>query len=99
MPRATGRADSSVEQTALGGCVAELFDCPPSDGRIWIIARQRLHQFTLAAGEQPLQGRLAGCLMPPCQRRVKHDTCLIFVEIVDDPHGTGHHGGRVARRQ
>lgn len=90
---------ASVEQVALGGFVAELFVCPPSDGRVWIVAGQHLHQIVLAAEQQPFQGCLAGCFMSPCQRRIHDGTRLIFVEDVDDAHGSGHHGGRVARWQ
>jgi hypothetical protein len=51
--RRAAAADRSVEQAALGAFVAELFVCPPSDGCIWIVVRQRLHQIVLADDEQP----------------------------------------------
>lgn len=50
-PRPIGVA-SSIEQAALNACVAELFVCPPSDGRVWIVVGQRLHEIVLAVGEQ-----------------------------------------------
>ena len=40
-PRPIGMA-SSVEQAALGDLVAELFVCPPPDGYVGIVVRQRL---------------------------------------------------------
>ena len=51
-PRPVG-VPSSVEQAALSACVAELFVCPPSDGRVWIVVSQRLHEIVPAVGEQP----------------------------------------------
>lgn len=90
---------SLIEHAALAAVVVELFVGPPSDGCVRIVVCQRPDSIVLAVDEQPFEGCLAGCLVPPVQRRIQHGARMIRIEVIDCAYGSRRYSGRVARRQ